>query len=108
MPAIPESARLFMADLIERARKLKKIIVFPEGNDPRVREAAARLAREGLVRPVLVGKPVPGMEGVAFADPETSPHHDRYAAIYHERRRSPQTGDALERDQHGGLTHGPR
>ncbi len=42
---IPESARLFMAGLIERARKLKKTIVFPEGNDPRVVEAAGRLAR---------------------------------------------------------------
>ena len=52
---MPESAQLFMAGLIERARKLKKTIVFPEGGDPRVLEAAARLAREGVVRPVLIG-----------------------------------------------------
>ncbi len=44
-----------MSGLIERARKLKKTIVFPEGNDPRVLEAAARLAREGVVKPVLLG-----------------------------------------------------
>ena len=48
-----------MAGLIERARKLKKTIVFPEGGDPRVLEAAARLAREGVVKPVLIG-PKPG------------------------------------------------
>ena len=88
MPAIPESARLFMSGLIERARKLKRTIAFPEGNDPRVLEAAARLAREGLVKPVLIGKPVPGVEGVTFADPETSPLHARYAAIYYDRRRA--------------------
>ena len=52
---IPESAKQFMAGLIERARKLKKTIAFPEGADPRVLEAAARLAREGVVRPVLIG-----------------------------------------------------
>jgi len=47
MADIPESARAFMSGLIERARKLKKTIAFPEGSDPRVLEAAARLAREG-------------------------------------------------------------
>jgi phosphate acetyltransferase len=88
MPQIPESARRFMAGLVERARKLKKTIAFPEGNDPRVLEAAKRLAAEGLVRPVLIGKPVAGMEGVTFADPESSPLHAKYAAIYHDRRRA--------------------
>jgi len=88
MPAIPESATRFMSALIERARKLRKTIVFPEGNDPRVREAAARLAREGVVNPVLLGKPGPGMDGVAFADPAASPHHAKYASLYYERRRA--------------------
>ncbi|HLH18643.1 MAG TPA: phosphate acetyltransferase [Bryobacteraceae bacterium] len=88
MSAIPESARLFMAGLLERARKLQRTIVFPEGNDPRVREAAARLARDGVVRPVLLGKPGPAMDGIRFADPETSPQRAKYAAIYHERRRA--------------------
>jgi phosphate acetyltransferase len=88
MPAIPESARLFMSGLIERARKLKRTVAFPEGNDPRVLEAAARLAREGLVKPVLIGKPVARIEGVTFADPETSPLLPKYAAIYYDRRRA--------------------
>ncbi|MGA2270669.1 MAG: phosphate acetyltransferase [Bryobacteraceae bacterium] len=89
MAAIPESARLFMSGLIERARKLKKTIVFPEGSDPRVLEAAARLAREGVLRPVLIGpKPVNAPEGVTFADPLSSPASDKYAALYYERRRA--------------------
>ena len=55
MAAIPESAKSFMAGLIERARQRKKTIAFPEGADKRVLEAAARLARDGVVKPVLVG-----------------------------------------------------
>jgi phosphate acetyltransferase len=74
--------------MIERARRLKKTIVFPEGDDPRVLEAAARLAREGLVKPVLIGKPAGAMEGVRFIDPASSPLTAKYAAIYQERRRS--------------------
>jgi predicted PurR-regulated permease PerM len=31
------------------------MIAFPEGTDARVLEAVARLAREGVVKPVLVG-----------------------------------------------------
>src|SRR5690242_20633732 len=84
----PESARQFMSGLIERARKLKKTIAFPEGNDPRVLEAAARLARDGVVKPVLVGSPVAALEGVRFVDPATSPLLSRYAALYYERRRA--------------------
>ncbi len=89
MAAIPESARLFMAGLIERARKLKRTIAFPEGSDPRVLEAAARLAREGVVKPVLIGpKPANVPEGVTFADPPNSPLLGKYAALYFERRRA--------------------
>ena len=74
MAAIPESARLFMAGTVERARKLKKTIVFPEGSDARVLEAAARLAREGVARPVLIGPQSSNApEGVAFAAPPSSP-----------------------------------
>src|SRR4051812_40629528 len=87
--AIPESARLFMSGLIERARRLKKTIAFPEGSDPRVLEAAARLAREGVVKPVLIGgKPDHAPAGVSFVDPAQSPLLAKYTALYHERRRA--------------------
>ena len=89
MAEIPESARLFMSGLIERARRLKKTIVFPEGPDPRVLEAAARLARDGVVKPVLLGpKPANPPAGVTFVDPANSPQLGKYAALYYERRRS--------------------
>lgn len=89
MAEIPESAKLFMAGLIERARKLRKTIAFPEGTDARVLEAAARLAREGVVKPVLLGpKPANAAEGVTFIDPASSPLSSKYGALYYERRRS--------------------
>src|ERR1700751_446279 len=89
MADIPESAKLFMSGLIERARKLKKTIAFPEGDDPRVLQAAARLAREGVLKPVLIGpKPANAPEGVTFADPASSPLAAKYASIYYERRRA--------------------
>ncbi len=89
MAATPESAKLFMSGLIERARKLKKTIAFPEGTDPRVLEAAARLAREGIVKPVLIGAaPANAPDGVKFIDPAKSPALGKYAALYYERRRA--------------------
>jgi len=78
-----------MAGLIARARKLKKTIVFPEGNDPRVLQAAARLATEGVVKPVLLGTaPASPMEGVTFMDPARAAEGNKYAALYYERRRA--------------------
>ena len=73
---VPASAAAFLAAQVERVRQLRKRqrIVFPEGSDPRVIDAAARLAREGLVEPILVGR-----------DVQPS---DRYARLYYERRRS--------------------
>lgn len=89
MAAIPESAAIFMSGLIERARRLPKTIVFPEGDDPRVLEAASRLARDGVVKPVLVGaRPHSVPAGVVFADPERWPSIEKYAGLYYERRRA--------------------
>lgn len=69
-----------MSGLIDRARKVRKRIVFPEGDDPRVLAAAERLAREGIAHPVLIG---PGQ-----IDPLKSEKTRRYADIYYERRRA--------------------
>ena len=86
---VPESAIEFMSGLIARARKLKRRIVFPEGSDPRVLEAARRLARDGLVKPILIGPPPPqAPDGVTFIQPAASPALRKYAEIYHDRRRA--------------------
>jgi len=87
--ANPESASIFMRGVVERARKLTRTIVFPEGGDSRVIEAAARLAQDGVVRPVLIGpKPQAAPAGVTFVEPASSPKISAYAALYHERRRA--------------------
>jgi phosphate acetyltransferase len=72
--ALPDSAAAFLDRQKERIRRLpkQKRIVFPEGTDPRVREASARLSAEGLAAPIL-------LEG---------PLDDRYWRILHERRRA--------------------
>jgi phosphate acetyltransferase len=88
---VPESAAAFMAAQIERLRKLarKRRIVFPEGDDARVLEAAGRLARERVLEPVLIGKPPSDAPpGVTFIDPAATPAAKNYAAIYYDRRRA--------------------
>jgi len=89
MAAIPESARRFMSGLTDRARKLKKTIAFPEGTDARVIEAATRLARDGILKPVLIGAaPAQPIAGVTFVDPAKSPALEKYTSLYYERRRA--------------------
>ncbi len=71
---MPASATLFLGRQIERLRHLpRKRIVFPEGADPRVQSAAARLRSEGLVDPILL-------------DDESS--NRTYADLYYQRRRA--------------------
>jgi phosphate acetyltransferase len=78
--AIPQSAHTFIAAQIERLRRIspRPRIVFPEGDDPRVQAAAARLKREELVTPILIHA----------NDPATCPKLSRYEALYYERRRA--------------------
>ncbi|MFW6080120.1 MAG: phosphate acetyltransferase, partial [Gemmatimonadota bacterium] len=88
----------FLDRLRERARTAGRRIVFPEGTDPRILEAAARLERDGLVRPVVLGpseklrRAIEAAGGAAGSLETVDPFHDgrreRYAARYHARRKS--------------------
>src|SRR6266404_728889 len=85
----PDSAVAFLAALIARARPLHKRIVFPEGDDARVIEAAGRLAREGIVQPILIGqKPNSALPGVTFIDPAACDRTRDYAALLYECRKA--------------------
>lgn len=77
---LPESASAFLAGIVERLRetRLKPRIVFPEGDDARVQQAAERLQREDLVIPILL------RAGHAISEQETR----KYAQLYFERRRA--------------------
>jgi phosphate acetyltransferase len=76
MNVMPESAMSFIAQQVERLRRIpkRKKIVFPEGGDRRVLHAATLLAEEGIVEPILLD----GDQPVA----------SKYSAFYYERRRS--------------------
>src|SRR3712207_4314532 len=78
--AIPESAARFLSKQVERVRnfRVKKRLVFPEGDDPRVVAAAAQLAREGLIEPIVIGPKIP----------DDASALKRYANIFFERRRA--------------------
>ena len=77
----------FLQSIADRARSLSKRVVFPEGDDERVRVAAQRLARDKIVEPVLISSNH-GIPGVSFVDPETSDKRETYASIYYARRRA--------------------
>lgn len=67
-----------LLEIHEKARRLERRIVLPESQDPRVRQAAARLVEERLCTPVLVdaggaGNPPRGVEVVRpGSDPRTA------------------------------------
>ncbi|SDR17565.1 phosphotransacetylase [Rhizobiales bacterium GAS113] len=72
-----------------QARRKAERIVLPEGEDARIRAAAAILVRERLAQPVLIGDPAAilaaaadegvSLDGVEILDPVTSPHVNAYA-----------------------------
>ncbi len=88
--SLPRPAQAFLRRIEDRVRGLapRKRIVFPEGGDPRVREAARRLAAVQLVTPVLIGSPgVPEIPGVEFRDSQADSKLPAYASLYWQRRR---------------------
>lgn len=68
----------FRATLLARAAARQAVLLFPEGEDPRVREAVGRLEREEIARPVIVG---PG--GI---DPSRDDRLEAVAALLRARR----------------------
>ena len=80
--------------LIKKAKKLRKRVVFPEGGDERIRQAAETLAEKGIARPILLGDKdkitiaIGGhrADGITVIDPERSAELSRYSAAYAGRR----------------------
>jgi len=81
--------------ITQKARAAPRRVVFSEGEEPKIIRAAAILHRDGLARPVLLGRePVvrSRMEemGVALpaevVDPDLSPHLEAYATALYELR----------------------
>ncbi len=84
-------------DIIERfhqqARARRKTIALPEGNEPRIQQAAIRLAEEQLATPVLIGDPEklirenPDLKDIRIIHPETSEHHADWSEKFYQMRR---------------------
>ncbi len=75
-------------ELREKSRRLGKRVVLPESRDPRVMQAAAALASEGLCTPVLVENE--GMSdppaGIEVVRPASDPRTEKYRQDLFERR----------------------
>ena len=82
--------------LIAQAKQSRHTVVLPEGDDPRILEAARRLHDEGIARPVLIGARAAledaagsagvSLDGIESVAPAESGALDAYAALYVEGR----------------------
>jgi malate dehydrogenase (oxaloacetate-decarboxylating)(NADP+) len=87
---------LVMKPVFERARQAPKRVIYAEGEDERVLRAAQVLVDEGIVPPILIGRPdiiarrigqlglrlVPDKD-IEIINPASDPRYPDYVALYH-------------------------
>ena len=81
-----------------RARRHTRSIVLPEGDEPRTVQAAAKVLKEGLAKPILLGDPADinavaretgtDLSGIEIVDPKDSPKAGEYAGALYALRRA--------------------
>src|SRR6195952_635187 len=108
-------ARGIMRGIMSRAMQSPKRVVFPEGEEPKIIEAARILLDEGIAQPVLLGNRATiervaagsriSMEDIEVEDPYSSTHRDEYAEFLFERRQ--RKGMSLA-EAHQRLPHGTK
>jgi phosphate acetyltransferase len=79
-----------LLELHERSRRAGRRIVLPEAHDPRIKQAAARLASEGLCAPVLVDAGAGAADvpaGVEVLRPAQDPRTKQFAEELYELRK---------------------
>jgi malate dehydrogenase (oxaloacetate-decarboxylating)(NADP+) len=89
-------ARGVMRGIITRAMRAPKRVVFPEGEDPRIIQAARILEEDGIAHPILLGDRAliaevardagVSLDDIEIDDPRTSPHREAFADFLWERR----------------------
>ena len=102
--------RMFQFSLIQKARKARKKIVLPEGTDPRILEASARLLAMDLVDLVLLGDPgvirqkaaelgldIP-WQHIEVINPTEDPRYEDYAQTYYGLRKHKNVNLDMARD----------
>jgi malate dehydrogenase (oxaloacetate-decarboxylating)(NADP+) len=91
-------SREISRNLIQRAQRAPRRVVFPEGSHPRILRVAAHLVEEGIARPILLGKTGEilqtaerldvSLEGVELIRPREHPKRKAYVEeLYRQRQR---------------------
>jgi len=84
-------------NFIDKAKRNKKRVVFPEGEEERLIESAIKLEESGIARPILVGRrniikekiealKIPS-DKIEIVDIENNPYIDEFANVYSEKRK---------------------
>jgi phosphate acetyltransferase len=102
--------KMFQYNLVKRAKKHRKHIVLPEGNDERIIMAAARLQAMDVVDISIIGNKKQienkvaelGLEfdfsKVDIINPRESQHYDNYVTTYYELRKEKNVSMAMAKD----------
>ena len=90
-----DPGRGLVRQIIDKARSDPKRVLFPEGYDDRVLKAAAVLAREGIAKPMLIGKrdqveavarsaglDLETLDGIEIIDPPSHPAFSECTRLY--------------------------
>ena len=101
---------MFQYRLLQWARRQRKHIVLPEGNDDRILRAAALLLQQDVVNLTLLGNPddvaasvkrlglnLPA-EHLRVVDPATSPYYPDYVETFYELRKAKGVNHDMARD----------
>jgi phosphate acetyltransferase len=100
--------RMFQYQLVQRARRAKKHIVLPEGNDDRILTAAAQLVAQDIVALTILGDPAEvaasatrlgiRLDGVQVLDPARAPQFADYAETLYQLRKAKNVNLDMARD----------
>jgi phosphate acetyltransferase len=100
--------RMFQYQLVQRARRHKKHIVLPEGNDDRILTAAAQLIAQDIVDLTILGDPAEvaasaarlgiRLNGVKVLDPARAPQFADYAETLYQLRKAKNVNLDMARD----------
>jgi phosphate acetyltransferase len=94
-------------DIKNQVKQANPAIVFPEGTDERILEAAVRLQADGVLQPILIGSKAEveakaeeigqDVSKVTILDPETYEDFDSLADAFVERRKGKNTKEEAEK-----------
>ncbi len=103
--------RMFQYNMLKRAKKVKKHIVLPEGNDERILTAAIKLVNQDIVEITILGDVAKVKERLNRLDsnfdvsklhiinPIESEHYDDYVQTYYELRKHKNINLAIAEDK---------